>query len=341
MTPRERIIRAVNHEEMDFCPYALHLDDGARRRLAEFTGHDHFGEGLIHCAAAVGPDYPETREQIDVEHYRDAYGVIWEVTIPGDYGVVNDPILKAPNLSGYTFPSTDVTPLFEGIPRQIVENPGRYTLWSLGFSLFERAWSLRGLEGFLTDMVTDPRFAHELLDRICEVDLALIDLACEYPIDCVRFGDDWGSQTGLIMGPDLWRRFIKPRFAQLVSRARDHGKHTFLHSDGDISDIIPDLVEVGLDILNPVQPDVMDIYEIKRRFGADLTFLGGISVQQLLPFASPQEVRSEIRRLIREVGRGGGFIISPTHTLGDDIPEENLLVLIEELITQPEMARTA
>jgi uroporphyrinogen decarboxylase len=183
-------------------------------------------------------------------------------------------------------------------------------------------------------MVERPGFADELLDRICEFNLALIEQGCQFAIDCVRFGDDWGSQRGLIMGPQLWRRFIKPRFARMVQAAASHGKTTFLHSDGDVAEVIPDLVEIGLDILNPVQPDVMDIYRLKREYGRDLAFHGGVSVQHLLPDSTPDQLRAEVRRLIREVGDGGGFIIAPTHSLGVDIPLENLLVLVEEFTGQ-------
>jgi len=248
--------------------------------------------------------------------------------------MVREPILKEPTLHGYQFPTATVPGLFDVMESQIAQYPDRYITWGIGFSLYERAWSLRGIEGFLLDMVDHPAFANELLDGICEFNLQLIEQACQFPIDCVRFGDDWGAQRGLIMGPQLWRSFIKPRFARMVQRAASFGKATFLHSDGDVREIIPDLIEIGLSILNPVQPDVMDIYEVEGEYGEDIAFHGGVSVQHLLPDSTPDELRHEVRRLIREVGAGGGFIIAPTHSLGDDIPLENLLVLLEEFTRQ-------
>jgi uroporphyrinogen decarboxylase len=224
--------------------------------------------------------------------------------------------------------------LFDQTPQDVAAHKSQFAVWSLGFSLFERAWSLRGLEGFMMDLVDSPAFAEELLDRICEVNCDLIKQACQQPIDGVRFGDDWGAQKGMMMGADHWRQFIKPRFARMVATARAGGKKTLLHSDGDIIEIIPDLIEVGLDVLNPVQPDVMDIYEIKRRFGKNLTLFGGVSVQQFLPYAKPAEVRAEVRKLIRQLGAGGGLIIAPTHELGRDIPLENLLAMMEEFSRQ-------
>jgi len=334
MTPKARIQKAVAHQETDFCPYTLGFGGDLRQRLVAFTGDTRFDRDLVSPIVRVGPAYPESNVRVDERHYTDSFGVIWEESFPGEIGMVRNPILKDPSLAGYTFPETKVPALFAGIPEQLAEHPDRYSQWGIGFSLYERAWSLRGIEPFLMDMIERPAFAHELLDRICEFNLALLDHACQYPIDCIRFGDDWGAQRGLIMGPDLWRRFIKPRFARMVEKVAFYGKATFLHSDGDIREVIPDLIEIGLTILNPVQPDVMDIYEIKRDYGKDLTFLGGVSVQHLLPDCTADEVRAEVRRLIREVGAGGGFIIAPTHSLGRDIPLENLVALTEELTHQ-------
>ena len=120
----------------------------------------------------------------------------------------------------------------------------------------------------------------------------------------------------------------------MVEKAHCHGKTAFLHSDGDVQEVIPDLIDIGLDILNPVQPDVMDIYQIKREYGRYIAFHGGVSVQHMLPDSTPEQVRAEVRRLLAEVGAGGGFIIAPTHSLGGDIPLANLVALTEELTDQ-------
>ena len=255
-------------------------------------------------------------------------------SVRGELGVVIDPILKGPSLEGYTFPPVRVPGLFDDMSDHCSRNPDRFVMWRLRCSLFERAWSLRGFEAFLMDMVQAPEFVDDLLDGICAFNLGMIERACRFPIDCVGFSDDYGAQRGLILSPELWRRFIKPRLAKMVGAAASYGKVTFLHSDGDIRAIVPDLIEVGLTILNPIQPDCMDIYALKRTYGRDLTFWGGISVQHLLPNGSPDAVRSEVRRLLREMGAGGGFIAAPTNLLGPDIPPENAVALIEELTRQ-------
>ena len=336
MTPRQRVKLALSHQGTDFTPYSLEFDLNTRARLVELTGDESFDRDLVHHFAYVGIGYPETGARVDRNHYTDAFGVIWEEAILGELGVVRDPVLKEPSLRGYEFPPSHLPGLFDGLGervRQAAES-GRWTSWGIGFSLYERAWSLRGIEGFLLDLVDHPQFAHALLDRICQFNVELIAQACQHPIDAVRFGDDWGSQRGLIMGPTRWREFIKPRFARMVQTAAAFGKATFLHSDGDIYEIIPDLIEIGLTTLNPVQPDVMDIYQVKREYGKDIAFHGGVSVQHFLPDSTPEEVRVGVRRLIQEVGAGGGFVIAPTHSLGNDIPPENLLVLLEEFTHQ-------
>ena len=148
------------------------------------------------------------------------------------------------------------------------------------------------------------------------------------------FVDDWGQQTGLLFGARLWRRFIKPRVARLYGRVKAACKAVMIHCCGRVQELFPYLIEVGLDVFNPFQPEVMDPVEIKRQFGDRLTFFGGMSIQRVLPFGTPADVRREAQRLIREVGQGGGFIIAPSHDMPGDIPLENMLAFVETLQAQ-------
>ena len=157
--------------------------------------------------------------------------------------------------------------------------------------------------------------------------IPLVDKLCTLPIDGMFFGDDWGDQRGVILGPDRWRRFIKPRVKKLYERAHDAGKFVFTHCCGNAFDVIPDMIEVGLDVLESLQPEAMDVYEIKRRYGKDLRLWGGLGMQQTLAFGSPQDVRSEIRRLIAELGSGGGYILAPAKPLMEDVPTENAVAV--------------
>jgi uroporphyrinogen decarboxylase len=220
------------------------------------------------------------------------------------------------------------------LPHFLETNPDRFRLYSIGFSLFERAWTLRGMENLMMDMYDEPRFVDELLDAILEYHLEMLGDALKYEIDGVMFGDDWGQQNGLLFGPRLWRRFIKSRIAKLYRVTKTAGKAVFIHSCGKVQELFPELIELGLDVFNPFQPDVMDPYAIKRQYGSQLCFYGGVSVQKLLPFGTPEQIREEVRHLIAEVGRGGGFIIGPSHDMPGDIPLENLIALIDTIRDQ-------
>lgn len=201
-------------------------------------------------------------------------------------------------------------------------------------SLFERAWTLRGMENILMDMVLNPDFVEELLDRILDWNLAIIEQAAQYDIDGCRFGDDWGQQQGLIMGPKLWRKFLKPRLAGMYERVREKGRSAFIHSCGDVREIFPDLIEIGVNVFNPFQPEVMDVYEMKKKYGTELCFYGGLSTQRTLPYGTPHDVGGEARRLMKEIGVGGGYILGPAHSIPKDVPLENMLALIEMVQSQ-------
>jgi uroporphyrinogen decarboxylase len=136
------------------------------------------------------------------------------------------------------------------------------------------------------------------------------------------------------MGPALWRKFFKPRVTQVFKRIHEHGKYAAIHSCGDNTDIMEDLIGIGLDIFHPFQPEAMDVVEMKRRYGERVTFNGGIGTQGALVHGSPDDVRREIRSALRELGRGGGFVIEPAKALRPEVPMENIAALIDELTNQ-------
>jgi len=200
--------------------------------------------------------------------------------------------------------------------------------------MFERAWSLCGMENVLMNMIDEPDFTNDLLDTICEYNLKIIDIANEYPFDGFYFGDDWGQQKGLIMGPVFWREYIKPRMKRMYERAKKNGKYIIQHSCGDIHELFPDLIDIGLDCYQTFQPEIYDIEKIKNNYGNDLTFWGGISTQRLLPYATTEEVKRETIRIMRIMGKNGGYIAAPTHAVPSDVPPENILAMLEVFMNQ-------
>jgi uroporphyrinogen decarboxylase len=145
-------------------------------------------------------------------------------------------------------------------------------------------------------------------------------------VDAIGTGDDVGTQRGMLMSPDTWRRWLKPRWAKVIAAAKAVKPDLLVtyHSDGDISTIIPELAEIGIDVLNPVQPECLDVAEVKRLYGDRLAFFGGMGIQTTMPFGTPEDVRAEVHRLIRILGAGGGFLIAPTHVLEPEVPWENI-----------------
>jgi uroporphyrinogen decarboxylase len=201
---------------------------------------------------------------------------------------------------------------------------------NFGFALFERAWSLRGFEQLFLDIAMDPVFVGELLDRITEVQLALIHCFLELGIDGAYFGDDYGAQKSMLFSPIAWRKLIKPRLDRLFSPFREHNLPIIMHSDGQIQKILPDLVEIGLTALNPVQPEVLDHTWMQRTFHGKLAFYGGISTQTVLPQGRPEEVQAAVQDCLRDLApEGTGLLISPSHRMMTDIPIANVEALLD------------
>jgi uroporphyrinogen decarboxylase len=330
-TPRERVRMAIRHIQPDRTPYQISFTTPARRKLVDYYGTSDL-ESLIGNHMAKYRTRPPDEAGWLVDRpgfFRDEFGVVWNRTIDRDIGMVVCYPLAERSLIGFTFPDPLNPRRFAALPAFISANPDRFCYASLSYSLFERAWSLRGMEALLVDMLEAPAFVDALLDALLAFNLAVIAELVKYDIDGILFGDDWGQQRGLLFGPKLWRRFIKPRIAQMYAATHRAGKAVLIHSCGKVQELFPELIDLGLDVFNPFQPDVMDPYQMKQLYGDRLAFYGGVSVQQLLPHGTPQAVRDEVRRLIDQVGRDGGFIIGPSHDMPGDVPVENMVAFIE------------
>ncbi|MBI9104177.1 MAG: uroporphyrinogen decarboxylase [Spirochaetales bacterium] len=265
--------------------------------------------------------------------FRDHFGVTWDRTVEKDIGMVIDPQLSEPSLKGYVFPNPGDTRFYKGMKETIESGKDGFRIFSIGFSLYERAWTLRGTENLLMDMLLNPEFVHELLGTIADYNIAMSRKACSFDIDAVYFGDDWGQQQGLIMGPDLWHEFIGPQLKRMYKAVHDEGKKVFIHSCGDVDELFDALIDMGLNCFNPFQPEVMDVFSLIEQYRGRLVFHGGLSTQQILPFGTPEDVRRESRKLL-EAGAGGGYIFSPAHAVEGDVPLENMITFIEELKAQ-------
>jgi len=214
--------------------------------------------------------------------------------------------------------------------KMLRDHSDKYILVMIYGSHFEKANNARSIENFLADMAGEPAFAQKLLDRIIDRNMVMLEnfLGCP-EIDGVLLGSDWGSQLDLLMSPDTWENMIRPGEQREYDLVHGYGKDVWVHSCGCITKAIPSLIEMGLDVLNPVQPECMDLEMLKRDFGDKLAFWGGISTQQSLPYGTPDEVRAEARRVRDLMSQDGGYILAPAQELQDDVPIENVMALID------------
>jgi uroporphyrinogen decarboxylase len=332
MTPREIVLSQIRHQETKDIPYTLPVEEDVARRLDGHYGSAAWRTRLTPYMVSVGAVDTDPKEAIDKTYFRDSYGGIWRQDLL-PWHLVKPP-LSEPSFAGYEFPRPDVFLRPEWKKKALLtchQNPDSFRIGNLGWGLFERSWNLRGFENILMDAVTDPDFFEEVLDRLTGLYLAFVDYTAELPIDGILFGDDWGDQRGVILGPERWRRFLKPHWAKIYAAVHAKGKIVMGHSCGSVADIMPDLIEIGLDVLESVQPEAagMNPYELKRKWGDKITFWGCLGSQSAIPWGTPEELQSEIRHLKTEMGKGGGFILSPAKPLQRETPTRNAVAIVE------------
>jgi uroporphyrinogen decarboxylase len=221
--------------------------------------------------------------------------------------------------------------------RRLVEK-NQYAILATPWLLFpfERAYAMQGMETFLLNMAMDADFARALMEKIAVYCKQLMGRFLEElgdNVDIIKIGDDLGTQNSLMISPTMYREILKPIHADFISFIKERTKAKILfHSDGDVAPLIDDFVEIGVDILNPIQTSagtMSDLHSLKKRFGRNIVFCGGIDTHRVLPFGSIEEVREEVRRVMQILGPGGGCMIGAVHTVMDDVPPENVLAMVD------------
>jgi uroporphyrinogen decarboxylase len=335
MNNRERVLTALNHRQPDKVPFDIRFTQKAHAKMVQYYGDPEFDSKLGNCFTWFRP-YPRNVRYrlVGPDIWQDEFGVRWNRSIDKDIGVPCNQLVTPQNINEFQWPDPNDPTRYDFIKEAVKKAGDGATLVSLGFALFERAWTLVAMENLLIYMLTDKHFVNLLLDKILEYNLDIIEHACSLDIDIFRLGDDWGHQRGLIMGIDLWREFIKPRIKEMYQLAKSKGKYVMIHCCGKVDELFPDLIECGLDIFNPFQPEVMDVFQMKRLYGERLCFYGGISTQRTLPYGTVAEIKDEVKRLIEVVGENGGYIASPAHDIPADAKAENIAAMIEVLQNQ-------
>lgn len=314
MTRQQLVKAAIEHKETERVPY-----------LIDFTS-----EAWEAIKARVDFSNPEEFLDNDVESFSPPWWT-WH-KLGEDWRGMDAPLSPATVIGTGSY-----TSFIESL-KQRREKSDKYFLVRIYGSHFEKAYFSRGFENYLADLAGHWDFAKQLLDTIIEKNMVMLEnILCLEEIDGVLLGSDWGSQRGLLMSPETWEELIRPGEEKEYDLVHAYGKDVWVHSCGCIEAIIPSLVEMGLDVLNPVQPEAMDIERLKRDYGDKLAFWGGISTQMTLPYGTPDEVREETRHIIKLMAKGGGYILSPAQSIQDDVPLENILAMLEVAREEREM----
>lgn len=332
MTNRERVIAALNFQQPDYTPYSVGFTGQMLDKMIAHTGRADYESTINNHICMV--DLIKPQVEVGPELFRDEYGVVWNKSgVDKDIGVVDKYLLEdTGDLETFELPPVDEAFIREQMEELVGSAGDRFRVAGIGFSLFERAWTLRGMENLLCDMIAEPEFVHALLDRITRRNLEILDIALEYDIDGVYFGDDWGQQRGLIMGPHCWRTFIKPCLARLYGRVHEAGKYVAQHSCGDVREVMEDLHEVGLNMYQTFQPEIYG-YDYAEKIYGKITIWGGISTQRDLPVKTPEQIRQVTRELLAAFPHGG-LVAAPTHAVPGDVPPENIDAMLSVLENQ-------
>lgn len=326
LTPKERMRKAIRYEPVDRLPTQINYTRAMGERLAQHyqVGVDELPVFLDNHMVRLDISYPKkTSEDGKIEF--DWWGVGFDAEEEG-YFTAHNPLASLDDLGEFPWPDPHAPGLFDQTVAALRKDGGKHFVsCNFGFCLFERAWALRGFQNFLMEMALSPRKAEELFDRIVEIQLVLIHRFIDLGVDGGYFGDDYGSQKNLLFSPNTWRKMIKPRLDRLFAPFREAGLPILMHSDGNISEILPDLVEIGLTTLNPVQPEVLDHTWLRQTFGNNLSYYGGISTQTVLPSGSPEAIERAVKHCFERLAPDQtGLVVAPSHRMMTDIPIQNV-----------------
>lgn len=337
MNYKECVKNVIYRKQTDFIPYSFDLTSVMKDKIASYYGmtsenvHNFIGDSLYYVWR--GNSIGFIPKEINENEIQDEFGVIWDTSSKlqniGDWGGIVSSPLKEVSFQEYRFPDTSKLRWFDNLNEEELKASDRYLIIGMD-GIFDIAWHIRGFENLLLDFMDEEHFVNELLDKALEYNLGVIEQVPSY-FNGIRFGEDWGQQKGLIMGASLWRKYLKPRLRIMYEAARKRGFNVFIHTCGDIFEIFPDIIEIGVDVVNPIQPEVMDVSLIKRNYGKDLVLYGGMGCQSTLPYGNTQEVINEAKSKLRVLGDSGGYIFGPAGAIPTDVKIENVIALIEFL----------
>jgi uroporphyrinogen decarboxylase len=356
MNSRERVIAAINHQRPDRVPLDVyfrpdvwamlerHFETADAEQIRGALGLDVRYSVLEPGASFVEQAVPSPWENLEIGVGRSDLGILrdngW---LEDEYGVC-----RTPNVTGlywhyafhplaeagleevrsYRFPDPDLPERYTGVISDVAGwGDGYFTVVEL-WNIFKSAWELRGYNQYMMDLSLEPQWVETLADRLLEHRIRQSRQLVKCGIDMIMIAGDIAMQQGMMLSPQMWRKYFKPRLRTWLEEVRrDRDVYFMFHSDGDMEPVFGDLVEIGFDVINPIQPECMDVAEIKRRYGSRVCLHGTISCQKTLPFGTTDDVAVEVRQRISCCGQNGGLIICPSNNIQPDVPVENILAL--------------
>jgi uroporphyrinogen decarboxylase len=351
LTHRERVRLALEHQTTDRVPIAMvcsGVNAPARVQLEDYLQRerglsvDAYLEPLIDIRnigpAYVGPALPPQTDMWGVVRKPVSYG-------EGAYDEIEIyPLAGAQSVddvAAHAWPTADWFD-YESLPERIAaaQKDGPFCLMAANGNIFESSWYMRGFERIFMDLVLQPELANAIFERVCDFyceHFRRLLAAADGGIDLVFTADDIGGQNGLLMSLDMWEENVKPYHQRLNRVIHEFGAKVIYHSDGSVTDAVPGLIDMGIDVLQALQFDAqnMDPADLKGRFGDRLCFEGGVSVQHTLPWGTPEDVEREVRERIDILARNGGYILGPSHAIQAGTPPENIVALFDTAATHP------
>lgn len=337
MTPRENFLRAMRRQDPDHIPFYFELCPSHKEEFRSRYGVEDYEEfygfdvrTFFYTPTQHPNDYLPYHKPLKPGTTIDEWGVAYEPGSIAHFTKFLSPMADFDDPQQvWDFPMPDILADYRWEPlyKQVEECKARgFAPVFNAIQIFEPAWYLRGLENMLADMMCDEEMAEACLKRMADHQVKVARKVAECGFDMILFGDDVGTQKAMMMSVDLWRRWLKPDMKRAIAAAKEVNPDilAFYHSDGVIYDIIEDLIEIGVDILNPIQPECIDPDKVKQMYGDRLSFWGCVGTQTTMPFGTTEDVDACVKHLCEVVGKGGGLSIAPTHMIEPEVPYENI-----------------
>lgn len=356
MTPRERIVATFNHQRPDRVPISVWARPEITRAVAEklqcepaevwsklgVEGWGGIGLGFSwpgwkeRATTRLKGDFPYSGSLVvlhDDDHFEDEWGTIQRIGADRKYVEwVSGRLVNAESPADAWFPGEDQIADPGTLAERVEDQQSRdlYVIGGLGMP-FKHLWHLRGLQNALMDYAGNRPFLEAMYDKIYGVSTEMARRYAKAGVDMISFVGDISMQDRLMMSPRAWREVDKPRMRYLIEEARRIKPDVlfFIHSDGNYESIIPDLLEIGFTVLNPIQPECMDPVKLKRLYGSQATLHGTGSIQQTLPFGTPNDCRAEVLHRLKYCGYDGGLVLMPSNVIQPDTPPENVIAWFE------------